>query len=196
MAAATLTSPAAAPTGTTTASLTLTSNQATGTVYAVITDVVTTPSHAQIVAGQNNTGGAALWAGNQAAALSNTFLVTGFRNTARLYAHFTQVNGTAENSTPGTSAAWWLDGVRFGTFTANATSSVVTVEGYPFLRASGTFGGGTVTYQYQDDGGNWVNITSGAFTTATQLVVNFARPVRIRGVLTASTTPTIAWEIR
>lgn len=194
MAAATLSNSAVVATSETTATLTFDSNQATGTVYAVVTASSTTPSHAQIVAGQNNTGGAALWAGSQAGALSNTLSATIPGLSSQLFAHFTQVNGAAENSTPITSPAFFLHNVVCGTLTTNGTSGVVNLV-QPFFRVSGTFGSGTATVQYKDPLGNWVALSSAAYTTASQLQSTYPRARQYRIVLTGSTSPSLAWEI-
>ena len=197
MAAATLSAQAASPTGTESATLTVTSNQATGTVYVVVTSVATTPSHAQIVAGTDNSGKVALFAASAAGALSNSFTATGIRRISAansLYAHYTQTNGAAEDSTPVSTGQWWLHGTGQGTFTANGTSSIVTLY-KPFVRVSGTFGSGTATVQYQDPQGNWVAVKSAAYTSADQLQTTWERARAVRIVLTGSTSPSLVWEI-
>ncbi len=197
MAAASLSAGTFTPTGKDTATLAVTSDQATGTVYAVITESGTAPSHAQIVAGNDNSGNPALWSGSKAGALSNSISATSVKRTnAKVYAHFTQTNGAAENSTPVSSAQGWFHDIGFGTMTTNATSSVVNVGPYPFIRCSGTFGSGTITFYYQDAGGNWVALDTAAFTSADQKVVQFHRASTLKAVLTGSTSPTLAWEIR
>ncbi len=197
MAAATLSAGTFTPTGTETATLAVTSDQATGTIYAVITESGTAPSHAQIVAGTDNSGVVALWSGSTAGALSASLGATNVRRTnSKVYAHFTQTNAGAENSTPVSSTQGWFHNVGFGTFTTNATSSIVPCGPYPFIRCSGTFGSGTITFYYQDAGGNWVALDSAAFTAADQKVVQFHRPSALKAVLTGSTSPSLAWEIR
>lgn len=197
MAAATLTSGAAAPTGDRAATLTVTSNQATGTVYVVVTPSSTAPSHAQIVAGTDASDAKALYASSAAGALSNSFSPINIKRVpTRLYAHFSQTNAGAENSTPVSSNAFFLHNVGTGTLAANGDTSVVVISSYPYIRCSGTFGSGTVTFYYQDSAGTWVAITDAAFTTANQKVVQFARPVAIKATLSGSTNPTLAWEIR
>ena len=196
MAAASLSAAVATPTGKREATLTLTSDQATGTVYVVVTGSVTTPSHAQIVAGNDNSGNPALFARSTAGVLSVSISATGIeRVPTRLYAHYTQVNGAAENSTPVTSNGFWLHDVGAGTMVANQTSSEITAA-YPTLAASGTFGSGTITWYYKNAVGSWVALTDGAWTTAQQMTAQFSRPVTVRAVLTGSTSPTLMWEVR
>lgn len=197
MAAATLTSPLGTPTGRNSATLTLTSNQATGTVYWVVTASVTTPSHAQIVAGNDNSGNPALASGSKAAALSNSITMTMGETPVRLFAHFTQVNGGAENSTPVTdTAGFFLHGVFLGTLGSNGTSSIVECPKLPYLRVSGTFGSGTFTWYYLDARNEWVALSSGAVTSASQLAPLFHRPVVLKGTLSGATNPDLDWEIR
>lgn len=197
MAAATLTSPLATPTGRRTATLTVTSDQATGTVYVVVTTSSTAPSHAQIVAGTDGSDVAAWYASSAAGALSNSFSMTDLRmRPNKLYAHFTQANGAAENSTPVTSAQWWPRGISYGTLTGNASTSVVTLR-KAFLRASGTFDSATITFSYLSGNGSWIDISGAVYTAAGQTVVDFERPTQIRGTVTnAGASTSIAWEIR
>ena len=100
MAAATLTSPTDITSGVNTGIVSVTSDQANGTVYVVCTTSATTPSHAQIVAGQTHTGANARWSCFQDAALENSFQAANLVAGTQYWAHFTQVNGAAENSTP------------------------------------------------------------------------------------------------
>ena len=195
MAAATLSAGLATPTGKREATLAVTSNQATGTVYVVVTASSTAPSHAQIVAGTDENDDAAMYASSAAGALSNTFSATVDRTNAPLYAHFTQKNAGNENSTPVSSNAFWLHDVSLGTLSANGDTSVVTMA-MPFIRVSGTFGSGTITFYYKDSGGNWIAISDCAFTSAGQKVLQFARPVTIKATLSGATNPTLAWEVR
>lgn len=195
MAAATLTVPVVAPTGKRSATLTLTSDQATGTVYVVVTESSTTPSHAQILAGTDDNDAVAAWSSSAAAALSNSFSATDIaRLPSRLYAHFTQVNAGAEASTPVTSNAFWLHDVSYGTFAANGDTAVIT-KAYPYLVQTGDFGSGTLTWYYKSATGEWVAISNAAFTAADQQVVQFGTPVSIKGVLTGSTSPDLDWEV-
>lgn len=194
MAAATLSSATTTATSETTATVAVSSNQATGTVYAVVTTSATTPSHAQIVAGQDNTGGAALWAGSKAGAATVEFSATVPALSSQLFAHFTQVNGAAENSTPVTAPSFFLHNIVCGTLTTNGTSGVVNLT-QPFFRVSGTFGSGTATVQYKDPLGNWIALSSAAYTTASQLQSTYPRARQYRIVLTGSTSPSLAWEI-
>lgn len=196
MAAATLSAQAAAPLSRNSARLTVTSNQAQGTVYAVVTRVVTAPSHAQVIAGQTNTGAVADWAGSAAGALSNSFTASPLIELpGSYYAHFTQINTAEEASTVYTTTAFKCHSLSFGTLSANGATDVVILR-RPHIRASGGFGGGTITFQYLSGDGTWVAIKGAAWSTADQMVVDFERPAAIRGSLTGATNPTLVWEIR
>jgi hypothetical protein len=197
MAAATLSSATVTGTGRHTATLSVATNQATGTVYAVITASATTPSHAEIAAGTGVSGALALWSGSAPAALTTTFAADSITALpGKLYMHVTQTNAGAENSTPISSAGFKLVSTNYGTLTANGDTDIVEVPSYPYIRASGTFGSGTITFSYQAGDGSWIALPSGALNAAGQIVPLFARPVRIRGTLAGSTNPTLAWEIR
>lgn len=95
---ATLTSPTAAATGTTTANLGVTTDQPSGTLYAVVTTSATKPTPDQIKAGQDHTGAAATWSGNQAVTSTGvkSFSATGLTASTTYWAHF--VHETAGTS--------------------------------------------------------------------------------------------------
>lgn len=197
MAAATLTTPTVTSTGLNTATLTVSSNQASGTAYAVITASATKPSAAQIEAGQDNTGAAALWAGSQAAASgTNTFSATGITRGGprELFAHFGQKNAGLEQSTVVTADSFQLHGFTGGTLTVNGTSSIVAMN-YPFVGVSGTWGSGTATVYYQNQAGTWVAYPSAAWTSNNGAQLAFHRAVNIKVVLTGATSPSLTWTI-
>lgn len=77
-------------TGVTTADLGVTTDEANGTLYAVVTTSATPPSKAQVKAGQNHAGAAAAYAGNQAISSTGakTFSATGLSGSTAYYAHF------------------------------------------------------------------------------------------------------------
>lgn len=83
-----LTSPTGSATSSTTATIGATTDEANGTMYAVVDTVTTTPSAAEIEAGQDGDGGAATWSGSQAITTTGakTFSVTGLApNTSYSY---------------------------------------------------------------------------------------------------------------
>jgi len=89
--APTLSLPTDVQTGGTTATLTVTSDEANGVVYWVVTQSATQPTVAQIKAGQDHTGAAGDAFGNAAAespAGVNTFLVTGLAEKVSYFGHF------------------------------------------------------------------------------------------------------------
>lgn len=197
MAAATLSSATATATSRDVATLSVATNQATGTVYVVITAASTTPSHAQIVAGQNNTGATAIWSSSKAATATTTFTATDLPHLpGKLYAHFTQINGGAEASTPASSSGIKLIPSTYGTLSADGDTDSVTVQKNPVVCAKGDFGSGTLTWKFQGQSGEWFDITDGAMTAAGQLMVAFERPVTIKGTLSGATNPDLDWEVR
>lgn len=102
----TLSSVYAAATGETTASVSVNTDIAEGTVWCVITTSATTPSHAQIKAGQNHAGAAAVFAASAAGTPTTSFSPTGLTSLTGYYAHFTQENAAtpARAATPVSSA--------------------------------------------------------------------------------------------
>jgi hypothetical protein len=95
-----LTSATASVTGQTTATVGATTDEANGTMYAVVTTSATQPSVAQIVAGQDHTGSAAVYAGNQVISTtgSKTFSATGLTAAAAYYAHMVHRDAASNDS--------------------------------------------------------------------------------------------------
>jgi hypothetical protein len=102
----TLTAPGGVMLAATTATLSVTVNEASGTLYYVVTGSATPPTAAQIKLGQNNTGAAAIYAGSQAASPSGakTATATGVTDGTR-YAYYMQED-TAGNQSSVSSATW------------------------------------------------------------------------------------------
>jgi hypothetical protein len=90
----------------------------------------------------------------------------------------------------------------YGTFTADGNTSEVVVSGWVTLSAHYDSGSGTITWQFKGPDGVWRGIYSGAGGTTAQVftathMVNafFADDVRVRGVLSSSSTPQIDWQV-
>lgn len=98
--APTLTFPVALPLGDTTAYLGVTTNEGNGTLYYVITTSVTPPSAAQVKAGQDNTGAAAPYAGNQAVSATGAQVASGSGLTSNTayYGYFMQEDAAGNQS--------------------------------------------------------------------------------------------------
>lgn len=90
VATAILTSPTDTETGSTTADLAVTTDRADGTLYVVVTTSSTSPSAAQVKAGQNHLGAAATFSDNQAIASTGTktFNATGLSASTAYYTYF------------------------------------------------------------------------------------------------------------
>jgi len=82
-----------------------------GTLYAVVTQSATTPSHAQIVAGQDHLGAAADWSGSQAVSGTGTQTLTpapsGLTAATGYWTHFSHLGDAA--STPVSAAGFTTD---------------------------------------------------------------------------------------
>ena len=117
--APTLTSPTSASTGSSTGQGTVSTDEGNGTMYSVVSTSVTAPSVAQIQAGNDSTGSAAAWSGNQAIASTGvkTFNATGLTASTGYYFHFQHRDAATNDSTVSTSAQ----------FTTDALGSTATV---------------------------------------------------------------------
>jgi hypothetical protein len=101
-----LSSPTASETSDTTADLAVTSTEASGTIYWVVSTSNTQPSIAQIKAGNDHTGSPAADAGSDTAATSFTDASTGLTAATTYYAHFVQTDAATNDSNRVTSASF------------------------------------------------------------------------------------------
>jgi hypothetical protein len=95
---------ASPPTSDTAGDLTVTTDVAAGTLYAVLTTSATTPTEVQIAAGQDHTGAAAAWDDSDATptAGANPFSATGLTGSTEYWPHFFHDTGAGDTIT-GTS---------------------------------------------------------------------------------------------
>jgi hypothetical protein len=116
--APTLSSPSGTTTGATTADLAVTTNEANGTLYGVVTTSSTSPSAAQVKAGQNHSGAAATFADDQTIASTGvkTFSATGLTAETEYWPHFMHEDAVGNQSAVSTGASF--------------TTDVVTADGY------------------------------------------------------------------
>jgi hypothetical protein len=98
----TLSAPLDSQTGGTTATAAVTTDRGDGTLWWVVTTSATTPSHAQIKAGQDHTGSAAAADGSQAvtATGSQGVSITGLTAETQYYTHLTQESANDAAATP------------------------------------------------------------------------------------------------
>jgi len=101
-----LTSAVGTQTGSSTATIGATTDEANGTMYGVVTVSGTAPSVAQIQAGQDNSGSAAAYASSQSISSTGakTFSATGLAASTAYYAHIQHKDAAANDSTVVTSA--------------------------------------------------------------------------------------------
>lgn len=137
----TLSAPSGTQTGATTATLSVSTNENNGVMYAVVTTSATPPTAAQIRAGQNNAGTAAAWASNPSnnqtinSTGTKTFGATGLLPSTTYYAYFHHRDASGNDSTVAaassfTTAASGVKGIRLTLFsgtTAQANLSGLTV---------------------------------------------------------------------
>lgn len=112
-----LSSPTGSATSYSTATVGATTDEANGTMYAVVTTSATQPSVAQIKAGQDHTGSAAAFAGSQTVSSTGakTFSATGLTASTVYYAHMVHTDAAANDSNRVTSAS----------FTTSATPQIL-----------------------------------------------------------------------
>ena len=96
-----LTNPIDNTTGSSTASLTVDTDEGNGTLYVVATISATPPSKARVKLGQDSAGAAATYASNQAIASTGTksFSANGFTSSTAYTAFFMQEDATGNQST-------------------------------------------------------------------------------------------------
>jgi len=131
--APTLSSPTDAANGSTGGTLGVTTNEGNGTLYWVVTTSATSPSAAQVQAGQTHTGATATAAGSQA--VSGTGAIAGIAATGltagtAYYAHFCQVDAATNVSTVVSA-----DGF---TTAAASTTTFLLIPGVGIIEANST----------------------------------------------------------
>jgi len=106
-----LSSPTGTSTGTTTAQGQVSTTGSDGTMYSVVSTSATPPSIAQIQAGNDSTGSAAAWSGNQAIASSGTktFNATGLTASTSYYFYFQHQDAATNDSTVASSSQFTTD---------------------------------------------------------------------------------------
>lgn len=90
------------------------------------------------------------------------------------------------------------------TLSADGDTNVVTIPnhtnpalaGQVHIHLSGTFGGGTFTLKFEDEGGTYRAITDAAYTSATDQMFTFKPGTRIKGTLSGATSPSLVVSIR
>lgn len=113
-----LTSAAGTTTGSTTATGSVSTNEGNGTMYAVVTTSATTPSKAQVKAGQNHAGAAATFADDVTVDAIGTwaFAATGLTANTAYYWHFMHEDAATNQATVVSSTS----------FTTDATTATLT----------------------------------------------------------------------
>jgi hypothetical protein len=162
--APTLTLPTGVQTGATTATVGATTNE-NGTLYAVVTTTNTQPSVAQIKAGQNASGAAAVFAGNLAvtgisSAAARTLNATDLSASTLYYAHLVETDAAGNNSNIVTSASFTTavgPDTTAPTFTGSLTVGTVTPTSIQVSWSAGTDNVGVTSYETSLDGTSWAD---------------------------------------
>jgi len=129
--APTLTLPLALPLGDTSGYLGVTTNEANGTLYYVVTTSATPPSAAQVKAGQNNGGTAAVYAGSQAVSATGaqSATATGLSSATAYYAYFMHEDAGGNQSSVSASSAFTT--LTTGTSDTSFDDLVAAMTGTP-----------------------------------------------------------------
>ena len=149
--APTLSSASVTSVGATTGTGNVTTDEGNGTLYSIVSTSATAPSAAQIQAGQNHTGAAAVWSSNQAVSSTGakTFSITGLTVGTTYYAHFQHKDAANNNSTVVTSTQ----------FTTTSNSSLLLDAGVYSITGVSLTLDGAVTYTLPLDTGAY-NVSS------------------------------------
>lgn len=170
--AAALTSASVSSITATTATGSITTDQALGTLYAVVTNSITQPSADQIRLGLNHLSAAALYAGSLTISTTGakTFNATALASGATLYFHFAQFIGDVTTV------------VSSSSFVTTAGSSVTSVNGNVAVNSDATgiiyaglgFGAtqGTGTIQWRKQGTSLVQAQTASAWNNTSITAN------------------------
>ncbi|HQU77985.1 MAG TPA: hypothetical protein PLU47_00810 [Azonexus sp.] len=160
--APTLTSASVTSVGTTTATGNVTTNEGNGTLYSIVSTSSTAPSATQIQAGQNHTGAAAVWSGNQAVSSTGakTFSITGLTASTSYYAYFQHKDAANNNSSVVTSAQFTTGSADTTnpTMTGSVTISAKTTTSYTATWSAGSDNVSVTGYEYRLNAGSWVDL--------------------------------------
>lgn len=180
-----LTSPTGTATGPTTATIGATTDEGNGSLYGVVTTSATQPSVAQIKAGQDHTGAAAVWGGSVTVSSTGakTLNATGLTASTGYYAHLVHADAAGNNSNRISSALFTTSALpHFDLTLANRDFS--TNNGTPIPSEALTF------WAYNTSTGALVATITGLSTNASAIVT---APVA-HASLAASTTYRLVWK--
>lgn len=163
-----LSSPTGTATGSTTATVGATTDEANGTQYAYVSTSATPPSGADLKAG---TG--AVWAGSITISSTgaNTHSATGLTASTDYYAHLIHTDAAANDSNIVTSAQFTTSAPAENPVITSQPSNATVKRGQTATFTTAATGSGTVTYQWQRNPGgvgSWADIsgaTSASYTT-------------------------------
>lgn len=170
--APTLSSASGVTTGTTTASLSVSTNEGNGTLYCVVSTSSTAPNVTQIQAGQTHTSAAAPYSANVSVSSTGVknFSATGLTSGTTYYAHFQHRDAANNNSTVVTSASFTMQTAATAVTLSGPSAGTVSTPSTNFTVGANGAITGTVTVTPNDggQGGTFnptsVNISSGTPT--------------------------------
>ena len=193
--APTLSAAVGTQTGQTTATVGATTNEANGTMYAVVTTSATPPSVTQIQAGNDNTGAAAKWAGSVAVTTvgAKTFSATGLTASTAYYGHTQQKDAAGNNSTVLTSSSFTTASSGGGNATPTFSGTIPDINlvngaALSWINAGAMFADdGTLTYSKIGSWPAWLSLnTSTGAISGTANAVATVSGLKVRGTDTGS----------
>ena len=199
--APTLTSASVTAVGTTTGTGNVTTDEGNGTLYSIVSTSATAPSAAQIQAGQNHTGAAAVWSGNQAVSSTGakTFSITGLTASTAYYAHFQHKDAANNNSTVVTSAQFTTGSTdtTVPTLTGSITISSKTTTSYTATWPSGSDNVAVTGYEYRLNAGSWVDVGNVLTTNINARTLGSTDTFEVRAYDTAGnkSTPSLSVSV-
>jgi len=174
--APTLSSGSGTATGQTTADLDVSTDESGGTLYTVVTTSATEPSVAQVKAGQDHTGSAAVFDTSQSVSATGNqdIAATGFTAATTYYAHFVHTDAAANDSTVLTTASFETDAVTTQEITFSVDAPTGMPKGsfsFPKICVGTTTGYDTITESFtgissDTDGLITLSLTAGHGLTA------------------------------
>lgn len=178
----TLSSGVGTATGSTTATVGATTDEANGTMYVIVSTSSTPPSAAQIQAGQTNTGSAAPWSGNQTITTTGakTFSATGLTASTTYYPYVQHKDAAGNNSTV-------LSGPSFTT-SAGGDTTPPTLTSPTGTATGSTTASGTVSTNEANGTLYYLATTNSTETAATVKASGASQAVTATGTQNVSVT--------
>lgn len=160
-------------------------DEANGTLYAVATASATSPSAAQVKAGQDHTGAAALRVVSQAVSATGVqTVVSGSVTSGTRYLHYMHEDAATNQSTVSSSASFVVTGAADTTpptLSGSITIGTVTANSIQMSWPAGADNVGVSSYEISSNGGSsYADVGSVLTYNVTSLAASTAYSLRVR----------------